>query len=149
VSKKSRNRSEDLQQKFEWQIGVSHFYIDKRIATCTAPTKNPLATHGKELGTLMTAYGLVKGSSGITTVGVTTMSQPNRNEKGWTVHWKDVREVKTNPAEYSIMLKEKLFTGGLGGGLGSYHIQCTIENYEAVLSTCQTFHSRASKKAVS
>jgi hypothetical protein len=145
VSKKASDRSGNLQQKFEWQIGESHFYLDKRIATCTAPTKNPLATHGKEIGTLMTMYGLVKGSAGIATVGITKMSQPNRNEKGWTIHWKDVREVKTNPEEHVIMIKEKLFTGGLGGGLGTFHIQCTIENYDSVVSACQSFHSHASK----
>jgi hypothetical protein len=145
VNKKASNGSKDLQLKFEWQIGESKFYIDKRIASYTAPTKNPLATHGKEIGTLMTAYGLVKGSPGIATVGITKMSQPNSNEKGWIVHWKDVREVKTNPEEYAIMLKEKLFTGGLGGGLGAYHIYCSPENYEAIMSACQGFHSQASK----
>jgi hypothetical protein len=145
VNKKASDRSQDMQQKFEWQIGEAHFYIDKRIASYTAPTKNPLATHGKEIGTLMTAYGLVKGSPGIATVGMTKMSQPNRNEKGWTVHWKDVREVKANPEDAVIMLKEKLFTGGLGGGLGTFHIYCTPENYEVVVSTCHGFHSRASK----
>jgi hypothetical protein len=145
VNKKTSNSSVDLQQKFEWQIGESHFYIDKRIASYTAPTKNPLATHGEEIGTLMTAYGLVKGSPGITTVGMTKMSQSNTKEKGWIVHWKDVREVKTNQEERVIMLKEKLFTGGLGGGLGDFHIYCTPENYEAVVSACQGFHSRASK----
>jgi hypothetical protein len=145
VNKKARNRSEDIQHKFEWQIGESHFYVDKRIASYTAPTKNPLATHGKEIGTLMTAYGLVKGSPGVATVGMTKMSQPNSNEKGWIVHWKDVREVKTNPEEHVIMLKEKLFTGGLGGGLGTFHIYCTPENYETVLSACQGFLNRATK----
>jgi hypothetical protein len=145
VNKKARNRSEDMQHKFEWQIGESRFYVDKRIASYTAPTKNPLATHGKEIGTLMTAYGLVKGSPGIATVGMTKMSQRNSNEKGWIVHWKDVREVKTNPEEHVIMLKEKLFTGGLGGGLGTFHIYCTPENYEAVLSACEGFFSRATK----
>jgi len=39
------------------------------------------------------------------------------------------------------MLKEKWFTGGLGGGLGARHIQCTPENYETVASACQAFQS--------
>lgn len=145
VNKKSNNSSGDLQQKFEWQIGDSHIYIDKRIVSYTAPTKNPLATHGKEIGSVMTAFGLAKRSPGIAIVGMTKMSQPNSNEKGWTVHWKDVREVESNPEERLIMLKEKLFTGGLGGGLGTFHIYCTAENYEEVVSACQGFHSRASK----
>jgi hypothetical protein len=145
VNKKTSNSTGDLQKKFEWQIGESHFYIDKRMASYNAPTKNPLATHGEEIGTLMTAYGLVKGSPGIATVGVTRMSQHNTKEKGWIVHWKDVREVKTNSEERVIMLKEKLFTGGLGGGLGTFHIHCTPENYEAVALACQGFHSRGSK----
>jgi hypothetical protein len=113
VNKKVNNKLKEAQTKFEWQIGESHFYIDKRIASYTAPTKNPLATHGKELGTLMIAYGLVKGSPGVSTVGVTKMSQSNSNEKGWIVHWKDVKEVKTNPEKLEINLKEKMFTGGL------------------------------------
>jgi hypothetical protein len=145
VNKKANNRSGNLQQKFEWQIGESHFYIDKRIASYFEPTKNPLATHGKEIGTLMTAYGLVKGSPGIATVGMTKMSQPNSKEKGWIVHWKDVREVKTKPEERVVILKEKLFTGGLGGGLGTFHIYCTPENYEAVVLACQGFLSLGSK----
>jgi hypothetical protein len=131
-----------LPKILEWQIGEGLFNIDSRGANYTAPTKNPLATHKKEIGTLMTAYGLVKGISGIATVGVTTMSQPNSNAKGWTVRWKDVREIKFNPEERVVMLKEKWFTGGLGGGLGTYHIYCTLENYETVASVCQAFQSR-------
>jgi hypothetical protein len=137
------NKPTETQKKLEWQIGESTFYIDKHIASYTAPTKNPFATHGKELGTLITAYGLVKGSPGISTVGVTRMSQPNSKEKGWTVHWKDVREVKTDPENFVIMLKEKLFTGGLGGGLGTFHICCTHENYGEVVSAVQAFHKKA------
>jgi hypothetical protein len=145
VSKKASNKPKEAQIKFEWQIGESHFHVDRRIASYTAPTKNPLATHGKEIGTLISTYGLVKGSPGVTTVGVTRMSQPNSNEKGWTVHWKDVREVKADPEKQEIRLKEKLFTGGLGGGLGTYHICCTPENYAEVLSACQAFHKKTSK----
>jgi hypothetical protein len=133
-------------KKLEWQIGEVHFQVDKRGASYTAPTKNPLATHGKEIGNLMTAYGLIKDSPGIASVGMTTMSQPNRNEKGWTVQWKNVREVKFNPEQREITLKEKWFTGGLGGGLGTLHICCTPENYEAVASACQTFQSRTPKQ---
>ncbi len=145
VTKKGSNKSNELQKKFEWQIGQSRFYIDKRIASYTSPTKNPLATHGKEIGTLMTAYGLVKGSPGISTVGLTRMSQKNSSEKGWIVHWTDVREVKTNLEKCEIMLKEKMFTGGLGGGLGTYHIYCTPENFQEIASICQLFYSYASK----
>jgi hypothetical protein len=146
---KTIKKSNGLPKILEWQIGESHFKIDSRGASYTAPTKNPLATHKKEIGTLMTAYGLVKGSPGITTVGVTTMSQPNSNQKGWTVRWKDVREIKLNPEEYVVMLKEKWFTGGLGGGLGTYHIYCTPENYETIASTCQTYRSREPHKTPS
>lgn len=145
ATKKGSKKSDELQKKFDWQIGQSRFYIDKRIASYTAPTKNPLATHGKEIGTLMTAYGLVKGRPGISTVGLTRMSQKNSCEKGWIVHWKDVREVKTNLEKYEIMLKEKMFTGGLGGGLGTYHIYCTPENFQEIASICQLFYSYASK----
>jgi hypothetical protein len=145
VSKKASKLSEEMQKKLEWQIGESHFYVDRRIASYTAPTKNPLATHGKEIGTLMTTYGLVKGSPGITTVGVTKMSQPDSNEKGWIVRWKDVREVKADPENLVIKLKEKLFTGGLGGGLGTFRICCTRENYAAFVSACQAFHNKISK----
>jgi hypothetical protein len=142
VNKKASNKLKETQIKFEWQIGDSQFYIDKRIASYTAPTKNPLATHGKELGTLITAYGLVKGSPGISTVGVTKMSQSNSNEKGWIVHWKDVKEVKTDPEKLEICLKEKMFTGGLGGGLGTYRIYCTPENYAQAYLACQAFHKK-------
>jgi len=130
-----------LPKKLEWRIGEARFQIDKRCADYTAPTRNPLATHGKEIGSLMIAYGVIKGSPGIATVGITTASQPNRHEKGWTVRWKDVREIKFNPEERVITLKEKWFTGGLGGGLGSYRIYCTPENYEAVASACQAFQN--------
>ncbi len=135
-----------MSKKLEWQIGEARYQIDRRGASYTAPTKNPLATHGKEIGTLMMTYGLVKGSPGITTVGMTTASQPNRNEKGWTVRWKDAREVKFNPEQHEITLKEKWFTNGLGGGLGTLHIQCTSENYETVASACQTFLSPKPKQ---
>jgi|WetSurMetagenome_2_1015567.scaffolds.fasta_scaffold09908_4 hypothetical protein len=137
-----------IPKKLEWQIGETRFQVDKRGASYTAPTKNPLATHSKEIGTLMTAYGLIKDSPGISTVGMTTMSQPNRNEKGWTVRWKDVREVKYNPEQSEIMLKEKLFTGGLGGGLGTFHIQCTPENYETIASVIKAFQNGTSQKTI-
>jgi hypothetical protein len=114
--------SSGLPKKIEWQINGALFHIDRTRVSCTAPTKNPLTKHSEEIGNVMTIYGLVKGSPGITTVGATTMSQQNRAEKGWTVHWKDVRELKTDPQKREIMLKEKLFTGGLGGGLGTHHI---------------------------
>jgi hypothetical protein len=94
----------------------------------------------------MTAYGLIKNSPGIATVGITTMSQPNRNEKGWTVRWKDVREVKFKQEKREIMLKEKWFNGGLGGGLGTLELYCTPENYETVASACQTFQNRTPKQ---
>lgn len=142
VDKKTSVKPEDKQKKLEWQIGDSHYYIDKRIASYTAPTKNPIATHGKELGTLIATYGLAKGSPGITTVGLTRMSTQNSNDKGWIVHWKDVREVKSDPEKSIIMIKEKLFTGGLGGGLGTYHIYCLPENYAQVLSACHAFHKK-------
>jgi predicted RNA-binding Zn-ribbon protein involved in translation (DUF1610 family) len=130
-----------LPKKLEWQIGQARFQIDKRGASYTSPTKNPLATHSKDIGNLLTAYGIIKDSPGMTTVGLTASSQPNRTEKGWTVRWKDVREVKFNPEEHLVMLKEKWFTGGLGGGLGTLRLCCTPENYETVAATCQTFHS--------
>jgi hypothetical protein len=145
---KAKGSEGGLPKKLEWQIGEARFQIDKRGASYTAPTKNPLATHSKEIGNLMTAYGVIKGSPGIAPVGITTLSQPNRNEKGWTTRWKDVREVKFNPEERVITLKEKWFTGGLGGGLGTLHIYCTPENYETVASACQAFQSRTPQQTV-
>lgn len=130
-----------LPEKIEWQIGEGLFCIDKHRVSYTAPTKNPIVRHSEEIGTLLTTYGLVKGSPGTTTVGITTMSKPNRNQKGWVVRWKDVRELKFNPEKFMITLKEKWFTGGLGGGLGTIHIYCTPENYEVVALACQIFHN--------
>jgi len=135
----TKRKDAEKQKKLEWQIGESIFQIDKRGASYTAPTKNPLATHGKEIGHLMTAYGLVKDSPGISTVGITLSSQPNRNQKGWTIRWKDIREIKYNPQQLVIMLKEKWFTGGLGGGLGTRQICCTPENYQIIASACKAF----------
>jgi hypothetical protein len=145
VNKKIDNNSSEP-PRIEWQIGEAQFWVDKKSASFTEPTKNPLTTHGKETGALMIAYGLIKGSPGISTVGMTKMSQPNSKEKGWIVHWKNVREIKFNPTENTVILKEKLFTDGLGGGLGTYRIQCTPENYQKVTSACQAFHKRAPKK---
>jgi len=130
----------------EWQINNSFYHIDKKGVSCTAPTKNPLTKHSEEIGNLITTYGLIKGNPGITTVGATTMSQSNRNEKGWMARWKDIREVKSDPEKHAVMLKEKMFTGGLGGCLGTMHIYCTPENYEIVVLACQTFQSDALKQ---
>jgi hypothetical protein len=57
-----------------------------------------------------------------------------------------MREVKSDPEKHAVMLKEKLFTGGLGGGLGTMHIYCTPENYEIIVLACQTFQSDALKQ---
>jgi hypothetical protein len=138
---KTKGNGDGQLKKLEWQIGQARFQIDRRSASYTTPTKNPLATHSKEIGTLMTAYGLIKDSPGIATVGITTASQPNRNEKGWVVRWKDVHEIKFDPEQQVIMLKEKWFTGGLGGGLGTFCIQCTPENYASIASACQAFQN--------
>lgn len=138
-----KNETPDgLPKKLEWLIGQARFQINKRGASYTAPTKNPLATQSKNIGHLLTLYGIAKDRPGITTVGLTASSQPNRTEKGWTVNWKDVRQIQLNPEERVVMLKEKWFTGGLGGGLGNFRIYCTPENYETVAATCQAFYSR-------
>lgn len=121
-----KNETPDgLPKKLEWLIGQARFQINNRGASYTAPTKNPLATQSKNIGHLLTLYGIAKDRPGITTVGLTASSQPNRTEKGWTVNWKDVRQIQLNPEERVVMLKEKWFTGGLGGGLGNFRLYCT------------------------
>ncbi len=134
-----------LPKVIEWQIDNACYRIDKQGASYTAPAKNPLTTHSEEIGTIMTTIGLIKNSPSITTVGATTMSQKNRSEKGWIIRWKDIREVKCDPEKCMISLKEKLFTNGLGGGLGTFHVCCTPENYETVALACQTFQGKANK----
>ena len=46
VSEKTK-KVKEAPKKFEWQIGESHYYVDKSIVRYTVPTKNPLATPEK------------------------------------------------------------------------------------------------------
>lgn len=51
---------------------------------------------------------------------------------GSDIGWNDVRQVLPYPKERVVLLKERWFTGGLGGGLMSIRLYCTPGNFETV-----------------
>ena len=106
------------------------FRVDSKSAGFTAPAR--IGGANKIIGYLTLILGIANDRPGAVVVGATGASQPSRSSRGWGVEWKDVRKVELYPRERIVMLKEKRFTGGLGGGLTSLRIYCTPENYETV-----------------
>jgi hypothetical protein len=106
------------------------FRLDSRSVEFTTSAR--IGGANKVIAYLTLILGIANDRPGAVVVGVTGVSQPSRSSRGWSVEWKDVREVTFYPRERVVMLKEKRFTSGLGGGLTSLRIYCTPENYETV-----------------
>jgi len=104
--------------------------VDGKGAGFTAPM-NVKGTN-KIIGHVLIILGLYNGRPGAVVVGKTAASQAPWSSQGWGVEWKDVAKVSFYPKERVVLLKEKPFTGGLGGGLASLRLYCTAENYETV-----------------
>jgi len=108
------------------------FKVDGTGAGYASPTR--IGGANKIIGYLLLLLGVSEGRPGAFIVGITSASQPGRSSQGWGMEWRDVREVALYPRERVVLLKEKWFTGGLGGGLASLRLYCTSDNYEAVVA---------------
>jgi len=85
----------------------------------------------KGISSLLILMGIAKPSLTTIVIGL-QQSQTKGAGIGSDIGWDDVRQVLLYPKERVVLLKERWFTGGLGGGLRSVRLYCTPENYETV-----------------
>jgi hypothetical protein len=104
--------------------------VDSKGASFTALIN--IKGANKIIGNVLIILGLYNGRPGAVVVGKTAASQAPWDSQGWGIEWKDVANVSFYPKERVVLLKEKPFTGGLGGGLASLRLYCTADNYETV-----------------
>ncbi len=80
---------------------------------------------------LLILMGIARPSPVAVTIGL-QQSHTSGAGIGGDIGWDDVRQVLLYPKERVVLLKERWFAGGLGGGFRSIRLYCTPENYEAV-----------------
>ena len=80
---------------------------------------------------LLILMGIARPSLASIVIGL-QQSQTKGAGIGSDIGWNDVRQVLLYPKERVVLLKERWFTGGLGGGLRSLRLYCTPQNYETV-----------------
>jgi len=105
------------------------FRVESRGAGFT--TRSKQRDIFKKISFLLILIGIARPSLVSVVVGL-QQSQTRGAGIGSDIGWDDVRQVLLYPKERVVVLKEKWFTGGLGGGLTSVRLYCTPENYETV-----------------
>jgi hypothetical protein len=117
---------------------IGHRQVRFRIDSKGAAFITPRTIKGanKIFGYLVTLLGISQGRVSAVVIGWSQASLPSMDWGGDDMDWNDVRAVALYPREHVVTLKEKWFTGGLGGGLRSLRLYCTLENYEAVAAMC-------------
>jgi hypothetical protein len=105
------------------------FRVESRGAGFT--TRSKQRDVYKKLGSLLVLMGIAKSSLTAITIGL-QQSQTEGAGVGKEIAWNEVRNVSLYPKQDVVLLKERWFTGGLGGGLMSIRLYCTPENYETV-----------------
>jgi hypothetical protein len=105
------------------------FRVESRGAGFT--TRSKQRDIFKKISFLLILIGIARPSLVSVVIGL-QQSQTRGAGIGSDIGWDDVRQVLLYPKERVVVLKEKWFTGGLGGGLTSVRFYCTPENYETV-----------------
>jgi hypothetical protein len=105
------------------------FRVEKRGAGFT--TRSEQWPVFKAVGFFLTLMGIVQERLVSVVIGLQA-SQTHGAGIGNAIRWHDVRQVLLYPKERVVTLRERWFTGGLGGGLRSLRLYCTPENYETV-----------------
>lgn len=105
------------------------FRVETRGAGFTTRSKQRDVYKGFSF--LLIIMGVARPSLTSTVIGL-QQSQTKGAGIGGEIGWGDVRQVLLYPKERVVLLKERWFTGGLGGGLRSIRLYCTAENYETV-----------------
>jgi hypothetical protein len=110
------------------------FRVDRRGAGFTTILKQkPIY---KALGFLLILAGIYQESLVTTVIGLQA-SQTKGAGIGYTIRWRDVRQVLLHPEERVVILKER--------GLGSLRLYCTPENYEKVAAISLEYSGRKNK----
>jgi hypothetical protein len=98
----------------------------------------------KGLSALLILMGIARPSLTSIVIGL-QQSQTKGAGIGSDIGWDDVRQVLLYPKERVVLLKERWFTGGLGGGLRSVRLYCTPENYETVVAMSLEYSKKRTK----
>jgi hypothetical protein len=113
---------------------VGHRQVLFRVDSQGAVFITPRTIRGanKIIGFMIMILGASQARLSAIMLGWSQASLPSSDWGGDKIDWDDVRSVELHPEKKVVILKEKWFTGGLGGGLRSFRIYCTSENYESV-----------------
>lgn len=127
---------------------VGHRQIRFRVDTQGAAFVTPRTIRGanRVLGFLTMFLGISQGRLSASLIGWSQASLGSSEWGGDSIAWSDVRGVALHPRERVVVLKEKWFTGGLGGGLRSFRLYCTPENYQQVATLAIVSVSQNSRK---
>ena len=105
------------------------FRVESRGAGFTTRSKQRNVYKG--ISFLLILMGIARSSPPAILIGL-QQSHTSGAGIGGGISWHDVRQVLLYPKEHVVLLKERWFTGGLGGGLRTIRLYCTPQNYETV-----------------
>jgi len=115
------------------------FRVESRGAGFTTRSKQRNVYKG--ISFLLILMGIARSSPPAMLIGL-QQSHTSGAGIGGEISCHDVRQVLLYPKERVVVLKEKWFTGGLGGGLTSVRLYCTPENYEVVAAMSLEYNKK-------
>ena len=118
-------------------IGTSEFYRTCYMQTGEISVRDVY----KGISFLLILMGIARSSPPAIVIGL-QQSHTSGAGIGGEISWHDVRQVSLYPKEHVVLLKERWFAGGLGGGLRAIRLYCTPENYEAVAAMSSEYSKK-------
>ena len=115
------------------------FRVESRGAGFTTRSKERDVYKG--ISFLLILMGIARSSPPAIVIGL-QQSHTSGAGIGGEISWHDVRQVLLYPMEHVVLLKERWFAGGLGGGSRAIRLYCTPENYEAVAAMSSEYSKK-------
>jgi MMPL family len=116
------------------------FRVESRGAGFTTRSKQGDVYKG--ISFLLILMGIARSSPPAIVIGL-QQSHTTGAGIGGEISWHDVRQVSLYPKEHVVLLKERWFAGGLGGGLRAIRLYCTPENYDAVAAMSSEYSKKS------
>lgn len=115
------------------------FRVESRGAGFTTRSKQRNVYKG--ISFLLILMGIARSSPPAIVIGL-QQSHTSGAGIGGEINWHDVRQVLLYPKEHVILLKERWFAGGLGGGLRTIRLYCTPQDYETVAAISSEYSKK-------
>ena len=115
------------------------FRVESRGAGFTTRSKQRNVYKG--ISFLLILMGIARSSPPAIVIGL-QQSHTSGAGIGGEINWHDVRQVLLYPKEHVILLKERWFAGGLGGGLRTIRLYCTPQDYETVAAMSSEYSKK-------